>query len=432
MVLKFGHIWNKKMAFTGIDIILFVIYFILLFLSIFWLLVFFFSDDQKKNKLLRHPSFSVIVPAYNEEESIEATLNSLVRLDYPKDKVEIIIVNDGSTDKTLEKVAAFISDHPEENITLLNQQNYGKGRAMNSGLKIIGGEFFACLDADSFVGSNALIEMLPYFDADQQVAAVCPLLKVQKPKSVLQKVQWCEYIINMFYRFLNAKIDCIHVTPGPFSIYKTSVIKELGGFDETTITEDLEIAIRLQKHNYKILQTFDTITETVAPTSWRSLFRQRVRWYKGAIDNSFKYKQLIFNKKYGDFGVLRMPAIILSGVIAITLTGILAWEVLYRLFRWVMAVNAVNFDFITLLKNFKFNINFLNLPFFKLTIALTLLAISFFIMVYSYRLVKEDIRNHGKTWLSLVTYLLIYSLFLSCVWIYIAYSFIIKKKNKWA
>ncbi|HLC52109.1 MAG TPA: glycosyltransferase [Candidatus Nanoarchaeia archaeon] len=430
--MKFGLITEIiKMIFTWFDITLFAVYFILLFLSIFWLLVFFSDGIKNKSKLSRYPLFSVIVPAYNEEESIENTLKSLIDLEYPMDKIEIVVVNDGSTDKTSEIVKHFILNHPENNITLLQQDNHGKGRAMNHGLKIIQGEFFACLDADSFAGSNALEEMLPYFEDDLQVAAVCPILKVQRPRSILQKVQWCEYIINMFYKFLNSKIDCIHVTPGPFSIYRTSVIKELGGFDETTITEDLEIAIRLQKHQYKIVQTFDTITETVAPSNWRSLFHQRVRWYRGSVDNSLKYKQLMFNRKYGDFGFLRMPTIILSGLIAIILTGTLAWQAFSRFFHWITAVSAVNFDFITLLKHFELNLNWLNLPFFKLAIALTLLAISFFIMVYSYKLVKEDIRNHGKTWVSLVTYLLIYSLFLSCVWIYIAYSFITGKKNKW-
>lgn len=412
------------------DGILFSTYFILLFLSIFWLLVLFTEEDTKNNKKHQTPFFSVIVPAYNEEKSITATLTSLINLDYPAEKIEIIIVNDGSTDKTKDLVLEVINNHPQRKIMLLNQENKGKARAMNEGLKIAQGEFFACLDADSFVHPAALQEMLPYFD-DSRVAAVCPLLKVKKPENVLQKVQWCEYIINMFYKLLNARLDCIHVTPGPFSIYRTKVIRDIGGYDEKTITEDLEIAIRLQKYHYKIVQTFDAIVETTAPKTWKHLFRQRVRWYKGSVDNSLQYRKLMFNTKYGDFGFLRMPTILLSGVIAIILTVTLLREFFLQLWEWAMALNAINFDIITLLANLDLNFNFLSLPFFKLFIAATLLGISFFVMIYSYKLVKEKITHYGKTWMSLTTYLLIYSFFLAVVWIYIAFLFVARKKNTW-
>ena len=113
MALKFGLITEIiKMIFTWFDITLFAVYFILLFLSIFWLLVFFSDGIKNKSKLSRYPLFSVIVPAYNEEESIENTLKSLIDLEYPMDKIEIVVVNDGSTDKTSEMVKHFILNHP--------------------------------------------------------------------------------------------------------------------------------------------------------------------------------------------------------------------------------------------------------------------------------------------------------------------------------
>ncbi len=417
---------------TFLDAVLFVTYFLLLFLSIFWLLVLFSSNNKEKKKTLEHhPQFTAIVPAYNEEKSIGKTLESLSKLDYPTDKIQIVVVNDGSTDNTKSIIEEFISSHPDRNILLLNQENAGKGNALNNGLEHATGEFFACLDADSFISSNALQVILPLFDTDSKVAAVCPLIKVQEPNSILQKVQWCEYIINMFYRYLNAKLHCIHVTPGPFSTYRTDVIKELGGYDEETITEDLEIAIRLQKHNYTLLQTFDTIVTTVAPNSWRALFRQRVRWYKGGVDNTFKYKELVFNKKYGDFGVLRMPTIFASGVIAIILTAAMVHSLSKAAYHSFLSLKAVNFDIVTLIRNYTFSFNFLDLPFFKIVIAGTL-AISFLIMYFSFKVVKEKITNYGKTWMSLFTYLLIYSLFLTTVWFYIAYMFVKRKRNFWS
>ncbi len=422
------------MVFTLLDVVLFSTYFILLFFSIFWLLVLFTSgnEEEKKKKLKRQPMFSVIVPAYNEEKSVKATLNSIINLDYPKEKLEVIVINDGSTDKTKEIIENFISNNPLNKINLINQKNQGKGKAMNVGLEKAKGEFFACLDADSFVASDAIEEMLPYFEKDQLVGAVCPLLKVKKPENVLQKVQWCEYIINMFHRYLNAKLNCIHVTPGPFSVYRTQVIKDIGWFDEKTITEDLEIAIRLQKNHYKIIQTFDTIVETVAPNSWKQLFRQRVRWYKGSVDNTINYKKLIFNKKYGDFGYIRMPTIILSGIIAIVLSATLLQALIKKIFYSYLSLRDINFDIITLIKNYSFNFNILSLPILKIFIASTLFIMSFYIMIKSYKLVRENITKYGRTWASLVTYLFVYGLFLTGVWVYIAYMFVSKKRNFWS
>jgi cellulose synthase/poly-beta-1,6-N-acetylglucosamine synthase-like glycosyltransferase len=420
----------EKMTVAFLDLVLFPTYFLLLFFSIFWLFVLFSTDEEKEKKELKEHNFSAIVPAYNEERSIEGTLQSLVDLDYPANLVKIVVVNDGSTDKTKEIVEGFIRINFDREIVLINQENQGKGVAMNRGLEEVDSEFFACLDADSFVGADALKVMLPLFG--DRVAAVCPLLKVKRPKSVLEKIQWGEYIINMFYRSLNAKLDCVHVTPGPFSVYKTEIVKEIGGFDEQTITEDLEIAIRLQKYHYKIVQTFDTVVETMAPHTWRGLFRQRVRWYKGGVDNTIKYKKLLFNRGYGDFGMLRMPTIVASGVIVLILTGALLHSLGGKLWRMFFSLKEINFDIITLIRGFTFDFNFLSLPFFKIAIAGTLFVLSFIIMIYSFKLIKERVTRYGKTWVSLFTYLFIYSLFLTTVWIYIAYMFVRRKGNFWS
>ena len=414
------------------DLIISVMYFFLLFLSIFWLIVLVTSkEDKQERKMQRFPLFTVIVPAFNEQGSIVQTLESALKLDYPPEKVQIIVVNDGSTDRTKALVEEVIKGYPHRDITLINQENKGKGSAMNNGLKFVKGEFFASLDADSFVSPDALKKMIVHFDADPQLAAVCPLLKVKKPENTLQKVQWYEYLINMFYRQLNAHIDCIHVTPGPFSIYRTKVVQDLGGYDEKNLTEDLEIAIRLQKHHYKIIQRFDAVVETVTPQTWRSLFRQRERWYKGSIDNALAYKSLMFNKNYGDFGFLRMPTIIASGAIAIILTVVLLQQVLSRAWSWLSSLQAVNYDLLTLIKGFTFQFNILSLPFFKVTIAVTLMAISFFIMMYSFKVVEEKITNHGRTWVSLLLYLTVYSIFISTVWIAIAFRYASRRKDYW-
>ena len=414
------------------DVIIIVAYFFLLFLSIFWLIVLISSKQENKDRLLqRHPIFTTIIPAYNEDGSIKETIASVLALDYPHDLLEIIVVNDGSADRTPEIVKEMIKAHPLRNIRLINQKNGGKGNAMNAGLAVAKGEFFASLDADSFISPEALKKMLPYFDENKNIAAVCPLLKIKKPSSILQKVQWYEYIINMLYKDLNAQLDCIHVTPGPFSVYRTKVIQDLGGYDEKTITEDLEIAIRLQKHHYKIVQTFDATVETEPPNTWSSLFKQRIRWYKGSVDNSIAYRKLMFNKEYGDFGFIRMPTIIASGAVAIILTLTIVQQFTVRIVNSFISLKAIDFDLLTLLKNYTFNLNILGLPFFKITVALTLITLSLFITIYSFKVVRERITNHGRTWVSLLLYVSIYAFFISFVWITIAFRYATKKTTKW-
>lgn len=420
-----------KMIIQPFDIFLFSIYFIFLFLSIFWITVLFTVKDEKKPALRNDlPMFTAIVPAYNEEKTIRKTIESLVALDYPLEKKQIIVVNDGSKDKTRDIVETFIAQHAQGSIILINQENKGKAAALNAGLAVATGEFFACLDADSFIEPNALKEMLPYFE-QWDVAAVCPLLKVHNPQTVIEKVQWYEYVINMLYKSLNGKLDCIHVTPGPFSVYRTNVITSLGGYDEDNITEDLEIAIRLQKHHYKIIQTFDATVYTSSPKTWRKLFTQRVRWYKGSVENSLKYKEMIFNKSYGDFGMIRMPTIILSGVLSIIVFLFIFQDLLIRSVKNIRWLYEINFNIIPVILNYQPQIDILTLPYAKYFIALTSFVMAIFVMIYAYKTIGERITNHGKTFVSLTFYLFVYSIFLSTVWLYIAYQMVTKRKTQW-
>lgn len=429
---------EKELGFGGLrmflpllDIVLLCSLFLLLFLSIFWLTVFFTVKDDKAPRWSgKVPFVSIIVPAYNEEENIAATITSALKLDYPKEKIEIIIVNDGSKDKTREIVEQLIVYHSKDNIILLNQDNKGKAAALNKGLTVACGELYASLDADSIVEPYALKEMTRFFE-DHNVAAVCPLLKVYNPLTLIEKVQWYEYVINMFYKYLNAKLNCIHVTPGPFSLYRTTVVKTIGGYDETTITEDQEIAIRLQKHQYKIVQTFDAVVHTKTPQTWKTLFAQRVRWYRGAVENTIQYKKLMFNKEYGDFGFIRMPSILLGGALSIILTGFFLWDISTKLFRDFNYLHSINFDIIPLLQGYKFQIDLLTLPYFRYAVAATLIAIGLFVMIYSYKTIGEKITRYGNTAKSMFTYLFLYSLFISIVWVYIAFSLATQRKREW-
>ena len=171
---------------TTIAIIIWAIYFVFMYFVIFWLLTFIEVEPEIKKNIMEYPDVTIAIPAYNEEKTIAKTIQSVIELEYPKNKIEIIIVNDGSNDNTAEIVKEQIKIYKESNIILINQKNGGKGKALNAALKKAKGKYFVSLDADSFVRKDALKVILPYF-IDENIAAVLPLLKIKKPNNLLDK-----------------------------------------------------------------------------------------------------------------------------------------------------------------------------------------------------------------------------------------------------
>lgn len=413
-----------------VNVLLWITYFISLYFAVFWFLVFLEGGikDKKVKRLSKYSSVTIVIPAYNEEKRVKPTIESALKLDYPRNKIEFIIVNDGSTDKTEYVVRKLIRNNKRFNIKLINQENKGKGAALNTSLKIAKGEFFVCLDADSFVREDALKKILPHFNK-KKIAAVLPLLKVQKPKNLLQKMQWFEYLINMFYKRLMSKLDCVHVSPGPFSVYRKSILEKVGGFDEDNLVEDLEMTLRLQKHHYKIIQLLDSDVYTIAPKSLMKLYKQRNRWYKGSIYNALKYRHMILNKKYGDFGLMQMPSIIVAGIIALILVTSLIYYTIKPSFNYVYNMRFIGFDFITLLKNFVFNFHMLDINYTVVLVAMVMLTMSIIILIKSHRYTKEKIVKYS--FFSLAIYLLLYFLLLGVMWIGIVIEMLLGIKQRW-
>jgi len=413
-----------------VKIILWIAYFISLYFAVFWFLVFLENKPKTRiNKISKFPFVSIVIPAYNEEKRIRPTMESVLKLNYPKDKYEILIINDGSTDNTEKVVKETIKEYKYFNIRLYGQENKGKGAALNNGLERSKGEYFICLDADSYVSKDSLRKILPEF-TDDNIAAVLPMLKVRKPKTLLQKIQWPEYIVNMFYKDLMGKLDCIHVAPGPFSVYKKSILEKVNGFDENNMTEDLEITLRLQKHNYKIVQILSTEIYTIAPSTFKELYKQRNRWYKGSILNVIAYRKMMFNKNYGDFGLIQMPTIIISGFIAIILMLSIVYYTLKPQMQYLYNLSFVNFDIITLIKNISFDFHYLDINYTTLLIILTMLTVSLIIIKKSHeRMNEKKVTKYGI--FSFLGYLVLYFFILGMVWITIVFDLLIGKKQKW-
>ncbi|MDO8554599.1 MAG: glycosyltransferase family 2 protein [Candidatus Micrarchaeota archaeon] len=252
------------------------------------------------------PKVSVVIPAYNEGILVEKCIRTVLASEYPKNKFEVILVDDGSTDDTY-KIAKSIND---SRLKVFTKTNSGKAASINFGIKHATGEVIATMDADSFIEKDTVVNMLPFFDSED-VAAVTAAVRVKPSNKWLQEVQRIEYLSIIFSRRLLSFLDAVPVTPGPFSMFRAWVFQRLGGFDETNIVEDHEMALRIQSNNYKIRCSIGAEVYTETPGNMSDLLKQRVRWYRGGIHNTINYRHLM-SPKYGDYGVFVVPIILLT------------------------------------------------------------------------------------------------------------------------
>ena len=292
----------------SLEILAYPFLFLGLYFEVFMLLTF-LSAPAKERRLrmpgTETPKVAIIVPCWNEESTIGGTVASLLALDYPKDKLEIILVNDGSTDNTKEVMDSY-AGNPQ--ITVIHKENGGKHTAINHGIEVAAdAEFVGCLDADSFVAPDALREMISCFE-DPKVAAATPAMSVFQPKNLLEQMQNAEYIIGIAARHALSAVNGIYVTPGPFSFYRRSVIEELGGFRHAHQAEDMEMALRIQRAGYEIENAPRSRVYTKVPRSVPKLIKQRTRWTTGFLRNVMTdYRDLVGNPKFGTLGLLVLP-----------------------------------------------------------------------------------------------------------------------------
>ena len=392
-----------------------------LFTSILFFILFF----EQKKKLQNPPAplhlekVTIAVPAYNEESTIQKTISSLLHLDYPKNKVEIIVVDDGSTDNTYHIAQQFTA----KGVKVIRKENTGKGDSLNVALKHSHGSFFGALDADSSVEPDALKKMVGYFQ-DKQVMAVTPSLKVFKPKGVLQRIQGIEYLIGVYLRKVFAYFNAIHVTPGPFTIYRKSFFEQYGGYDADNMTEDIEISLRIQANHYRIENAINAVVWTVGPDTLTSLNNQRKRWYLGFLNNVINYRRL-FSKAHHDLGLFILPGAFISVALAILLLGYVGIKMAGRLYELIINLRAINFDILPWLK-LKIDLFFLSTgPLFFLALIALCTGL---VVIY---LAKKDSQEKNTIKLSYVLYLLVYWVIFAYWWILAGYYKMTKKQIRW-
>jgi len=406
--------------------------FISIYLSLVFLLIY-LANRKKIHRIPRLPKklpkVSILVPAYNEEKTLERTVKSLVNLNYPRNLLEIIIINDGSTDRTGE--IANLLARKFRIVKALHKKNGGKASALNFGLKHAKGELIVVMDADSYVEKNALIKTVGYFN-DPKVSAVATSVKVSRPRNILQKLQWYEYLFNIFYRKIQAFIDSVLVIPGPFGIYRKSVLEKLGGFDEKNITEDMEITLRLQKHGYRI-ETSDTVfTYTESPKTLRGLINQRIRWYRGYLINARKYKELFFNPKYKDFGMFMMPSYIITVMLSLIVIVSSVYAITRDLTRNLISYLYAKYVPISIsIPQIQENLSLTPLYLGITSISSFLILVFFGMLLYiSLKISKEKIKNKKEAF-NLLIFAFIYFYILGYTWIMSIIKELIRERPKW-
>ncbi len=424
-----------------VSFVLWVVYLLSLYFAIFWFLVLMDGGDKAHGRkaLRRFPKVTIVIPAWNEcvrdctgeiRGMVDKTIEHALGLDYPKDKIQLIIVNDASTDGTRKVIQDTIARHESRDILFIDKtQNGGKWRAMNDALEVATGEFMVSLDGDSLLEPSILKSMLPYF-TDKKISCVCPNMEVQDPKNLLERMQWYEYVVNMFYKKLMSAIDCVHVAPGPFSVYRTHILRKLGGFRHGYKTEDLEITFRMQKAGYKVLQVLDVKVRTKAPDSWKAFYRQRNRWFKGATLNVWRdYRDMILNRKYGDFGMIQAPIILISGLLSLIISTTFFYyngKYFFTLFRHLY---QVDFDVWSILRAMKMNFYILDISYMDLISFICMMSFSLIILYYSFRACQERVTRHGVV--PIVGFFFFYYLVLAVVWIGVAYDLARQKELEW-
>lgn len=422
---KNGILKIKAMASIW-NIIFYILIFFTVYVQVFFLIT--FLENRKKIvirngkiKLRSYPAVTIVVPCWNEEKTVYRTICSLLALNYPKDKLKIFLIDDGSTDGTWNIIAKF-EKYP--NIKIFRKENGGKYTALNLGLEHLETDFFGGFDADSFADSEALVRIMSYFEKDPDIMAVAPSVTVDNPKNFIQNAQKAEYHMGVYTKKMLGFLGGINVTPGPLTIFRKCVFDDLGPYRHGHNTEDMEIAYRMQKNEYKIEHCNDAYVYTNTPASIKKLYKQRLRWIYGFLNNTIDYRGVLFRKKYGNFSFFTLP----TGIVSILTISYLFAGILYSFGKFL---SSKIIEFQTVGWNFS-----PGMPNFDLFFISTRSSLFLIIAIYSlvmFAIIFGRKMSEGK-WVFSLNMLYFFLIFrtIAPFWLLSAmYNTIIKRKPSW-
>lgn len=341
------------------------------------------------------PSFSIIAPAFNEGITIVENVRSLLSLFYHK--LEIIIVNDGSTDHSIDNLVAaydleavehyipgniptqgirnvYKSKNPAfRKLLVVDKYNGGKADALNVGINIATGDYLVCIDVDCILEQDSILKLAKPFlqETDKKVIACggvirlannCKVINgkivdVALPRTLLGKSQALEYIrAFVLGRMAWSRAAGLILISGAFGVFDRKIVLACGGYDKNTVGEDMELVVRMRRYMqekrlpYQVLTIPDPLCWTEVPEKREILLRQRNRWMRGTMETLWKHRRLMFNPRYGKLGMVSLPYWLLfeflgplvefSGYIIFIiflLLGIISWPIFFILFALVLS-----------------------------------------------------------------------------------------------
>lgn len=275
------------------------------------------------------PALSVLVPAYDESGYVGPCIDALLAADYPREKLEVIVVDDGSTDDTFAE-ADRRADGVEA-VTVIHKENGGKHSALNRGLERATADLIVTIDADSIVATDALRAIVRTFERHPDAGAVAGNVKVSNRGSLVTDLQALEYVIgiNTFRRAFDL-LGVVTVVPGCLGAFRRDVLELVGGYDADTLTEDFDATIQILKRGERIHHS-DAVVYTEAPDTWRDLYRQRLRWFRGNLQTVFKHRRVIVDGEFGLLHRVAFPYVLFSMSIlpflGLVILGVIAWAI---------------------------------------------------------------------------------------------------------
>jgi biofilm PGA synthesis N-glycosyltransferase PgaC len=264
----------------------------------------------------RLPFVSVVLAAYNEEAVISRTLTELWRSDYPASRFEVIAVNDGSTDNTLQIMRYYARHWPQ--LQVISQPNSGKSSALNNGINHARPEsaVIVTLDADTLFRQSTIRMLARHFIRNRhgkRVGAVAAHVKVGNRRNVLTAWQSLEYISGICVtRMAESMMNAVWIVPGACSAWRREALQKMGGFPSDTMAEDADATLTLHRLGYTIRQENGAIADTEAPDTVRALLKQRKRWTFGNIQALWKHRAMVLRPRYGLLGMVSLPYAVLS------------------------------------------------------------------------------------------------------------------------
>jgi len=412
------------------DIVIFLLYiavFIGIMATAFYVLSF-IEYGRRKPILFKDsevPNVTIIIPAYNEEESIARTIKSILGVSYDRKKFEVIVVDDGSNDKTYEIAKKFEGKY----VRVFTKENGGKASALNFGIEKSKGDIIFSMDADTIVTPHSVLEMAKFFK-NPNIMSVTPAMLVAKPKSILQRIQQIEYALGIFLRKAFAALDSIYIAPGAFTAYRKTFFDKYGGYDIKNITEDLELALRIQYYGYKTENAPTASVFTNSPSKFKPLMIQRRRWYFGLIKNTIKYRKL-FSHKYGDLGMFVMPIAWISILFSIIFLIRFIIKGFIKIKSSLVFIDNINYDFLSLLN---FNLIALEKTLFiafSSPMFLFVLLFLFILAFYLYYANKKAGAKNSNVIFNLILFIIFFAPLFAFWWIVSLFYAFFYKEIKW-